>query len=271
MPQLAEELLGSSEEVTHGLAVASTIDTAVIARTREMGVYMFNSTLGNWVKLPSQELVDATGALQRRIHVTNVSEENVGVSRLNDVRIQPEGVPTGKYVLFFTGPQTYRLLRAPFVDDSQALGTLEVISPAEQLVSFNIDYPNWRHGLAFNMEHDFEQPFKFGDVWAFNIAALSQPLEGATNAEDPSQQELRWYPSGFRDSNYGSGTINYIELSPDTETMPEDRWFVFFLTDTEFQVEGEKTGVLRPNPGVCRSEGQSDSRFSTNLTVYVFN
>ena len=242
--QLAEELLGSSEEVTHGLAVASTIDTAVIARTREMGVYMFSSTLGNWVKLPSQELVNATGALQKRIHVTNVSEENVGVSRLNDVRIQPEGVPTGKYVLFFTGPQTYRLLRAPFVDDSQALGALEVISPAEQLVSFNIDYPNWRHGLAFNMEQDFEQPFKFGDVWAFNIAALSQPLEGATNAEDPSQQELHWYPSGFRDSNYGSGTINYIELSPDTETMPEDRWFVFFLTDTEFQVEGERTGVL---------------------------
>ena len=243
--QLAEELLGSSEEVTDGLAVASTIDTAVIARTREMGVYMFNSTLGNWVKLPSQQLVDATGALQKRIHVTNVSEENVGVSRLNDVRIQPEGAPTGKYVLFFTGPQTYRLLRAPFVEDSQALGALEVISPAEQLISFNIDYPNWRHSLAFNMEQDFEQPLKFGDTWAFNITVFNQPLEGATDAEDPLQQELRWSVSGFRDSNYGSGTINYIELSPDTETIPEDRWFVFFLTDTEFQVEGERTGVLR--------------------------
>ena len=243
--QLAEELLGSSEEVTDGLAVASTIDTAVIARAREMGVYMFSSTLGNWVKLPSQQLTDATGALQKRIHVTNVSDENVGMARLNDVLIQSEGTRTGKYVLFFTGPRTYRLLLAPFVfvEDSQNLEALEIISPAEQLVSFSIDYPDWRHGLALNMEQDFEQPFRFGDIWAFNITALNQPLEAETNAEDPSQQELRWYASGFRDTNQGSGTISYVELPPDT-AIPEDRWVVFFLTDTEFQVEGERTGVL---------------------------
>ena len=241
--QLAEELLGSSEEVTDGLAVASTIDTAVIARAREMGVYMFSSTLGNWVKLPSQQLTDATGALQKRIHVTNVSDENVGMARLNDVLIQSEGTRTGKYVLFFTGPRTYRLLLAPFVEDSQNLEALEIISPAEQLVSFSIDYPDWRHGLALNMEQDFEQPFRFGDIWAFNITALNQPLEAETNAEDPSQQELHWYASGFRDTNQGSGTISYVELPPDT-AIPEDRWVVFFLTDTEFQVEGERTGVL---------------------------
>ncbi|MCY3742395.1 MAG: C25 family cysteine peptidase [Candidatus Poribacteria bacterium] len=242
--QLAEELLGSSEEVTEGLGVASTIDTAVIARVREMGVYMFSSVLGNWVRLPSQQLTDASGALQKRLHVANMSKENVGITRLNDVRIQPEGTRTGKYVLFFTGPRTYRLLLAPFTEDSQNLGALEVISPAEQLVSFSVDFPNWKHGLSLNMEQDFEQPFRFGDIWAFNITALNQPLEGATNAEDPSQQELRWYASGFRDTNHGSGTINYIELPPDT-AMPEDRWFVLFLTDTEFQIEGEKTGILR--------------------------
>ena len=254
--QLAEELLGSAEEVTDGLGIASTIDTAVIARAREMGVYMFSSTLGNWVKLPSQQLTDATGALQRRMHVTNVSDENVGISRLNDVRIQPEGIRTGRYVLFFTGPQTYRLLFAPFGDDSQDLEALEVISPAEQLIGFNLDYPNWRHGLAFDMRQDFEQPLRFGDIWAFNINSFNQPVEGATNAEDPSQQELRWSPSGFRDTNQGSGTMNYVELSPDAGkhpskyTIPEDRWIVFFLTDTEFQVEGERTGVLR-----SRSDG----------------
>ncbi len=247
--QLAEELLGSAEEVTDGVGVASTIDTAVIARAREMGVYMFSSTLGNWIKLPSQQLTDATGALQKRIHVTNVSDENVGISRLNDVRIQPEGTRTGRYILFFTGPQTYRLLLAPYGDDSQDLEALEVISPAEQLISFNLDYPNWRHGLAFDMEQDFEQPLRFGDIWAFNITSFNQPVEGATNAEDPSQQELRWSPSGFRDTNHGSGTMSYIELSPDT-AIPEDRWIVFFLTDTEFQVEGERTGVLH-----SRSDG----------------
>ena len=241
--QLAEELLGSSEEVTDGLGVASTIDTAVIARAREMGVYMFSSTLGNWVKLPSQQLTDTTGALQKRVHVTNVGEENVGVARLNDVRIQPEGTRTGKYVLFFTGPRTYRLLLAPFADDSQELEALELISPAEQLISFSLDYQNWRHGFSLNMEQDFEQPFRFGDIWAFKITALNQPLEGVTDAEAPLQQELSWYASGFRDTNHGSGTISYIELPPDT-VMPEDRWFVLFLTDTEFQVEGEKTGIL---------------------------
>lgn len=243
--QLAEELLGSSEEVTDESAVASTIDTAVIARAREMGVYMFSSTLGNWIKLPSQQLTDATGALRKHIHVTNVSEENVSISRLNDVRIQPEGTRTGKYVLFFTGPQTYRLLLAPFSDASRDLEALEVISPAEQLISFSLDYKNWRHGLALDMEQDFEQPLRFGDIWSFTITSHNQPLEGATNAEDPSQQEVSWYASAFRDSNQGSGTISYIELLPDTKTIPEDRWIVFFLSDTEFQVEGERTGVLR--------------------------
>ena len=247
--QLAEELLGSSEEVTDELAVASTIDTAVIARAREMGVYMFSSTLGNWVKLPSQQLTDATGTLQKRIQVTNVSAENVSVSRLNDVRIQPEGTRTGKYVLFFTGPQTYRLLLAPFGDDSQDLEALEVISPAEQLISFSLDFPNWRHGFSVNMEQDFDQPLRFGDIWAFNITSLNQPVEGATDAQDPLQQALRWYASGFRDTNQGSGTMSYIELPPDTR-MPEDRWIVFFRTDTEFQVEGERSGVLR-----SRSDG----------------
>ena len=242
--QLAEELLGSSEEVTDGLDITGTIDTAVITRAREMGIYMFSPTLGYWTKLPSQQLTDATGALQQRIHVTNISEENVGDGRLHDVRIQPEGTLTGKYVLFFTGPRTYRLFLAPFIDDSQVFDRLEIISSTEQLASFSIDYTNFTHGFDLNLEQDFEQPFKFGDVWAFNITALRQPIETGTNVEDPLQQELSWYASGFRNTNQGTGTISYIELLPDT-AIPEDQWVIFFMTDTEFRVEGEKTGILR--------------------------
>ena len=252
--QLAEELLGSSEELSLqgevGLDVAGTIDTAVITRAREMGIYMFSPTLGYWTKLPSQQLTDAAGALQQRMHVTNVSEENIGGGRLNDVRIQPEGIPTGKYVLFFTGPRTYRVFLAPFIDDSQELDKLEIISATEQLASFSIDFSNFTHGFALNLEQDFEQPFKFGDVWAFKITALRQPIETGTNVEDPLQQELQWYASGFRDTNEGTGTISYIEIPPDAKkhpskyTIPEDQWVIFFTTDTEFRVEGEKTGIL---------------------------
>ena len=135
---------------------------------------MFNSTLGNWTRLPSQRLADTTGALQQRIHVTNVSEENVGESALRDVRIQPEGAPTGKYVLFFTGPQTYRLFLAPSVDDTRALEALEVIALSEQLENFTTDFPSFRHGFSLNVELDFENPFAFGDVLTFNVTSLIQ-------------------------------------------------------------------------------------------------
>lgn len=242
--QLAEELLGSSEEVADVSDVAVTIGTAVTSRAREIGIYQWSPILGNWIRLPSQLLVDATGTLQQRIHVTNIGSENVGTGELRDVRTRPDGAPTGKYVVFFTGPQTYRLLRAPFTGDTQALGDLEVIAQTEQLAGFSTNYPNFKHGLAINMEFDPEQPFRFGDIWTFNITALAQPSDVSANFDNSSQEELRWYASGFGDVNRGTGTVSYIELPPDTN-MPEDRWIIFFLTDTEFQVEGEKTGVLR--------------------------
>ena len=243
--QLAEEVLGSSEEVSGGLD--GTLDAAVAARSREMGVYMFSSTLGYWTRLPSEHLTDAAGTLRQRIHVTNMNAQNVGGGQLRNVRIHPEGALIGKYVLFFTGPRTYRVFHAPFADgadDPEQLGELEMISPSEQLASFSIDYPNWTHGFALDIEQDFDNSFIFGDVWTFNLTALNQTLEGGTNVEDPLQQELRWNPAGFRDTNRGAGTISYIELPPDT-TMPEDRWILFLLADTEFQIEGERTGVLR--------------------------
>ncbi len=249
--QLAEEVLGSSEEIGDGLDVTGTLDAAVAARGREMAVYMFNSTLGYWTRLPSQHLTDAAGTLRRRIHVTNMNAENVGGGQLRDVRIQPEAALVGKYVLFFTGPRTYRVFHAPFVEgvsNPENLGELEIISPAEQLTSFSIDYPNWTHGFALDIEQDFENSFVFGDVWTFNLTVFNQTLEGGPNVEEPLQQELRWSPAGFRDTNRGTGTISYIELPPNT-TMPEDQWIVFFFSDTEFQIEGERTGVLRSESG----------------------
>ena len=248
--QLTRELLGGIEseetpleEMPDEFGVADTINTALASRARELGIYMFNSTLGNWTRLPSQQLVDTTGALQQQIHITNVSEENFGESTLRDVRIQPEGTRTGKYVLFFTGPQTYRLFLAPSIDDTQVLEPLEVIASAEQLGNFTTDLPSFRHGFSLNVELNFEKPFAFGDILTFNITSLIQPPDVEPDLDTPQQQQ-RWYASGFRDTNRGTGTISYIELPPDT-TMPEDRWIIFFLTDRLFQVEGERTGILR--------------------------
>ena len=260
--QLTRELLGGIESEETPLeggpdefgiadtlssdATRASVNAAIESRARELGIYMFNATLGNWTRLPSQRLADPTGALQQRIHVTNVSEENVGESALRDVRIHPEGAPTGKYVLFFTGPQTYRLFLAPSVADTRTLEALEIIAPSEQLGNFTTDFPSFRHGFSLNVELDFENPFVFGDVLTFNVTSLIQSpdVDPDFNA---SQQEQRWYASGFRDSNRGTGTVSYVELPPDT-TMPEDKWIIFFLTDSLFQVEGERTGILRAQP-----------------------
>ena len=249
--QLAQELLGGVDsevvplgEGTDRLGVADTINTAVVSHARELGIYMFSPTLGNWTRLPSQQLADATGTLQQRMHVTNISEKNIGQSELREVDIQPEGTRTGKYVLFFTGPQTYRLFLAPSAEGPQALDPLEVIAPMEQLANFSTNFRNFRHGFTLNVELDFDLPFTFGDVLTFNITSLVQPATDVEADIGTPQQELRWYASGFRDRNQGTGTLSYVELPPDT-TMPEDRWVIFFLNSTEFQVEGERTGVLR--------------------------
>ncbi len=242
--QLAKELLGSAEEVTDGSDTAATIETAVESRSREIGVYQWSSTLSNWIRLPSQVLTDTTGNLQQRLQVTDIEAENVGQGKLRNIRIHPDGAPIGKYVLLFTGPQTYRLLHAPYRENTQVLEELAVIAPSEQLIGFSTDYPNFRYGFAINMETDSEEPFRFGDIWTFNITSLEQPLDTDQGLKGTSQRELRWYASGFGDLNRGSGTVSYIQLPTDT-TMPEDRWVIFFLSNEEFQVEGEKTGVLR--------------------------
>ncbi len=242
--ELAKELLGSDEDVAAVSDVSATIGTAVASRAREIGVYQWSPTLGNWIRLSSQLLTDAAGTLHQRIHVTDIGSENVGEGELRDIRISSDGAPPGRYVLLFTGPQTYRLFHAPYIEDTQELKELEVLSPREQLVGFSTDYPSFKHGFALNMETDLKEPFRFGDVWTFNITALEQPLDTDTNIGNTPQQELRWYASGFGDVNQGTGTVSYIELPPDT-IMPEDRWIIFFLTDTEFQVEGERSGILR--------------------------
>ena len=248
--QLTRELLGgadsedaSLEEGSDELGVGAALDTAVASRARELGVYLFSSTLGHWTRLPSQQLADGTGAIQQRMHVTRISADNIGESILRDVRIQPEGAPSGKYILFFTGSQSYRLFFVPSVEEMPELETLQNLSPSEQLANFSTDYPSYRHGFSLSVELDYEHPFVFGDVLTFNITSLLQPTDFETDP-DTAEQELRWYASGFRNTNRGTGTLSYVELTSDS-VIPEDEWIVFFLNDTEFQVEGEQTGMLR--------------------------
>ncbi len=253
--QLRQELLGV--DVTHGgaqeevLDVASTVAAAVTSRAQETGIYLWSTPLGNWTRLESQTL-SQDGTVQMK--VTHVSAQNTGGGRLQDVRIHSEGARIGKWVLLWKAARSYRLLLAPTeradVDDTDADAplveiehSLETVDAAQQIISFSPEYPTFSNGIALDIEPEASDPFAFGDVLSFRITELPD-LSADENVASP-----QWYASSFRSGNQGSGSLNYIRLEPDT-AMPEDRWVLLFVTETEFQLEGEKTGILRGADGM---------------------
>lgn len=272
--QLIGELIGTEEGAAEAsestVDVSATVDRAIAAHASGTGIYLWREALGNWARLASQQVTDASGNLLESVQVTSISDENAGIGTLRDVRIHPDGAQNGKWVLLFTGPRTYRLFLVPEVD-SESIGVLnpshksqsgpglEFIAAARQLTNFSPDFPNFTDGFALNFElgdvwhnsqdseEDAAKPFAFGDVWSFRITSLENTPEDQSNLNTLGGNQ-RWYASSFRDSNEGTGTVNYVELSPDT-AMPADQWIILFVSDTEFQVEGEKTGVLRTADG----------------------
>ncbi len=249
---LTRELFGDAEatEVSDGVTDTLVVSEAVTSRARETGVYLWHLQLGKWTRLVSVPLTDASGTLTERMQVTKVSEENRGEGGVRDVRIQEQGARLGKWILFFTGPRTYRLLLAPLEgapSENESTSSLrllpaETVATSRPLTSFNPAYPEWTDGLFLHIEPDSEEPFAFGDTLTFRLTRLED------TPNDANSPNFRWYASSFRNSNEGSGTVSAIQLAPNS-AMPADRWVLFFVSESEFQIEGEKHGLLRGEDG----------------------
>ena len=270
---LRREPLLNQPHTPNALRTTKIVSEAVASRARETGVYLWHEQLGKWIRLPSEPLTDASGTLIERMQVTDVSEANHGEGGVRDVRIQEEGTRMGKWILFFTAPRTYRLLLAPLEGEPSAdestsslpLLPAEAVAASRPLTPFNPAYQAWTDGLLLHIEPDSEKPFAFGDTLTFRITRLEDTPDGA-----PSPN-FRWYASSFRNSNEGSGTISSIQLDTkkavinpanlenlenpaperlaNNKKMPADRWVLFFVSESEFQIEGEKHGLLRGEDG----------------------
>ena len=284
---LRQEALLHQPHSPNALRTTEIVSEAVASRARETGVYLWHEQLGKWTRLASVPLTDASGTLTERMQVTEVSEANYGEGGVRDVRIQEEGARMGKWILFFTAPRTYRLLLAPLEGEpsedestsSLRLLPAEAVAASRPLTPFNPAYPAWTDGLFLHIESDSEKPFAFGDTLTFRITRLEDTPDSA-----PSPN-FRWYASSFRNSNEGSGTISSIQLAnqeqdlqdlhdeqdkrlnvenpanlenlenpaperlANNKKMPADRWVLFFVSESEFQIEGEKHGLLRGEDG----------------------
>ena len=284
---LRQEALLNQPPSPNALRTTEIVSEAVASRARETGVYLWHEQLGKWTRLASVPLTDASGTLTERMQVTDVSEANHGEGGVRDVRIQEEGARMGKWILFFTAPRTYRLLLAPLEGEPSAdestsslrLLPAEAVAASRPLTPFNPAYPAWTDGLFLHIESDSEKPFAFGDTLTFRITRLEDTPDSATSPN------FRWYASSFRNSNEGSGTISSIQLAnqeqdlqdlhdeqdkrlnvenpanlenlenpaserlANNKKMPADRWVLFFVSDSEFQIEGEKHGLLRGEDG----------------------
>ncbi len=255
--QLTRELLGGEEAPQDGqelMLATHSVAEAVVTRARETGVYLWHTELGkHWTRLESVPLTDASGNLIERMQVTDVSETNTGEGGVRDVRIHPDGARVGKWVLFFTGPRTYRVLLAPTdskvpADESPSslqLPPVETVATSRPLTPFNPAYLNFTDGLSLHIESDAAKPFAFGDTLTFRITQLDDSDAGGRDATNPTS---RWYASSFRHSNEGSGTVSYIHLEPNA-TIGAERWVLFFVSASKFQIEGEQHGLLRGEDG----------------------
>ncbi len=252
--QLRQELLGVDATHADGegeVDVAATLTAALSTRVQETGIYLWNVHLGNWTRLESQNRLQAATT---QMKVTRVSAQNIGGGYLQNVRLHPDGARSGKWVLLWQAKRSYRLLLAPTgtpdveADNPDAPVTdselpLETVYSAQQLIRFSPDAPVFRDGIALDIAPDDSLPFAFGDVISFRITQIQEP------PTDEGIAGPRWYASSFRNRNEGNGSLSYIHLEPDT-TIPEERWVLLFVTATTFQVEGEKTGVLRGADGM---------------------
>ncbi len=205
-----------------------TIDEGVESVAKGIGMYLWIDALKNWARLDSELVTSSDGLMDTQSTIANISASNHGDGELQTVRVDPASGRVGKWVLLFTSSETYRVLI------SEEERPLELIDP-DRFVDPSIQAPGvFSDGVALGIDLG-EKDFQFGDVLTFHI------FDTSSGSSDPT-----FYPSSFREQNFGRGSIQYIHLE-ENSSMPLDRWVILFIDSEHFQVEGETHGPLSRN------------------------
>ncbi|RKU18952.1 hypothetical protein C6501_02000 [Candidatus Poribacteria bacterium] len=237
--EVIEELFGSDADVSIDMsAIEDTLSTAVEARGRDLGIYLWLDALANWTRLESEIKRHANGKIDTATRATQIRNNNTGDGIIRDVHIPQEGVDVGVWIALFETARTYRLLFIP----EETSGNTKLNNHQLEEIARGISRTSWTNveinsaadvpGFTFDIR-DGETPFQFGDILRFSV----------TKIEIPGQEIVQFYASAFASGNRGNGTIQYLDLAQET-TIPQDTWLIMFVSPTQFQIEGERTGVL---------------------------
>lgn len=237
--EVIRELFGGEADVSTDMSeIEETLNSAVEARARDLGAYLWLDALANWTRLESEVKRQTNGKIYTTIRATQIRNLNTSDGIIRDVHVPPEGAEIGVWIVLFETTRTYRLLFIPeepsevsSLDNHQ----LEEIARGIPLASFtNVreTLPATVPEFTFDIE-DGEIPFQFGDVLRFSV----------TKIEIPGEEVVQFYVSAFASRNRGNGTIQYLDLAQET-TIPQDTWLIMFVSPTQFQIEGKNSGVL---------------------------
>lgn len=240
--EVTRELFGSDTDVLiEGPSIEETLKTAVEARARNIGAYLWVDKIANWIRLDSEVKMHTNGNIYTTTRPTHIRANNIGDGTLVDVEIAPDGADIGTWIVLFESERTYRLLYIPVttgLDTDTTQPQLEVIESNISILPFSHLGTNFSNtNLGFTLDIDIgETPFQYGDILRFNISQIEVP------GEDTDQ----FYGASFLNRNNGDGTVQYLELVPET-TIPQDTWLILFISPTQFQIEGKNSGVLVEN------------------------
>ncbi len=240
--QVVQEHLGGDESDTVIVDPVGTIipeeniTAGIVAHTRSIGAYLYLASLANWVKLPTTLKETPNGDIQTTTRVTQIRVDNISDSRLTDVLIDPDGAEIGHWTILFETEYTYRVLFRP--EDAPKGSPLQQIATQQALPSVRFGQSEMEYGWTLDIRPG-ETPFQFGDIFHFRIAQFEIPDE-TPNA--PVKYQI--YAASFKNQNAGNGAMRYLTLDQRTG-MPIDEWLLLFVNNTEFQIEGKKTGTLK--------------------------
>ncbi len=240
--EIIRELFGSDVDVTHETPdIEETVNTAIEARTRNLGAYLWIDEIANWTRLDSKVKKNPNGSIYTATRPTGVRARNRSDATLNDVIIPSDGVDTGTWILLFDTSHTCRIL---FITDQASIENL-ADKPQLKEIARGIPISSFTSvfGVTIQDIPDFifeiqegEIPFQFGDMMRFRIARL----------EAPGEDDTQLFASSYTTRNAGNGTIQYLDLSTET-TIPQDSWLIIFVSKNHYQIEGKNTGILHNN------------------------